>query len=296
MPSFIVSDRGPQFAGAFTREICRLIGTKQGLSTASHPYTDEQTECTNRTLEEVLRCYSHTDPEWGRALAAAEFAINSSVSKATNETPFMVAYGRIPPTPVPIRTGARVPRADEFLQGLQDTYRRVRTCLQRAQDRMKAYAENNRRFPEFAVDDMVLLSTKNLALKKPVPGKVVLLWVGPYKIRRRIGTVAYQLALPISVKVHDVFHVSLMAPYRSSGRVQPPPPPVDIDGDAGYEVARIINHRDQRVRNGHTRRSYLVEWTGYGPDHDQWLPSRSLANCPDKIRECETAHEVPVLS
>jgi hypothetical protein len=42
--------------------------------------------------------------------------------------------------------------------------------------------------------------------------------------------------------VHHVFHVSLLEPYRESGRVQPPPPPVEMVGALEYEVASILGH------------------------------------------------------
>jgi len=35
----------------------------------------------------------------------------------------------------------------------------------------------------------------------------------PFNIIERIGSVAYQIALPSAVKVHDVFHVSLLKKY-----------------------------------------------------------------------------------
>ena len=36
---------------------------------------------------------------------------------------------------------------------------------------------------------------------------------GPFSIVERIGQVAYQLALPPIVKVHDVFHVPFLKKY-----------------------------------------------------------------------------------
>ena len=38
-------------------------------------------------------------------------------------------------------------------------------------------------------------------------------YCGPFNILERIGLVAYKIALPLIVKVHDVFHVSLLKRY-----------------------------------------------------------------------------------
>ena len=38
-------------------------------------------------------------------------------------------------------------------------------------------------------------------------------YYGPFEILERIGPVAYQLAFLLTVKFHDVFHVSLLKKY-----------------------------------------------------------------------------------
>ena len=42
-------------------------------------------------------------------------------------------------------------------------------------------------------------------------GKLSLRYIGPFKILERVGTVAYLLALSLSLSsVHEVFHVSML--------------------------------------------------------------------------------------
>ena len=50
----LISDRGPQFASAFTKELARLLKYDVRLSTAYHPQTNGQTERTNQELETYL--------------------------------------------------------------------------------------------------------------------------------------------------------------------------------------------------------------------------------------------------
>jgi transposase InsO family protein len=56
LPKEIVSNRGPQFASKFWHRLFELLGVDIRLSSAFHPKTDGQTEWTNQTLEQYLRC------------------------------------------------------------------------------------------------------------------------------------------------------------------------------------------------------------------------------------------------
>ena len=65
LPHVIVSDRDKLFTSKFTRELLRLLGTKQAMSTAYHPQTDGQAERVNRVLEDMLRNYvSNDQTDW----------------------------------------------------------------------------------------------------------------------------------------------------------------------------------------------------------------------------------------
>ena len=38
-------------------------------------------------------------------------------------------------------------------------------------------------------------------------------YCGPFEILDKVGSITYQLALPPSIKVHNVFHVSILKRY-----------------------------------------------------------------------------------
>ena len=93
----LISDRGPQFASAFARELARLLNYDVRLSTAYHPQTDGQTEQTNQELETYLRIFCTNNPtKWVQFLPSAEFHHNSAPHSSTKTSPFSLLYGYEP--------------------------------------------------------------------------------------------------------------------------------------------------------------------------------------------------------
>ncbi len=107
--------------------------------------------------------------------------------------------------------------------------------------------------------------------------------LGPFRVSKQVNEVAYRLDLPSSMKIHPMFHVSLLEPYREStipGRLPAPPPPIEINGEEEFEVSKIIDSRINRKKL-----EYLVHWQGYEVSERTWEPAANLANAPKMIKK-----------
>ena len=96
----------------------------------------------------------------------------------------------------------------------------------------------------------------------------------------------YRLKLPPALRIHDVFHIDCLSPYKGNkvnGLEPPPPEPVTVDGEEEYEVDHI---RDSKMF-GRTLK-YLVRWKGYGEGEDTWEPEQNLKHAPAKLAEFHT--------
>lgn len=75
-----------------------MQGTRLAISSTYHLQTDGQTEVTNQTLEQYLRCYVHQNPKkWESFLPWAEYWYITTFHASTKHTPFELVYGRPPP-------------------------------------------------------------------------------------------------------------------------------------------------------------------------------------------------------
>jgi len=287
LPLSIVSDRDTKFTGHFWQGLMKALGVKLRMSTAFHPQTDGATERTNQTLEKYLRHYIHFDQkDWDLHLPAAEFAYNSAKSASTGLTPFEICAGR---TPVlsPFALGAprvhdadTVPAVEEFMSRFSVLIGKARDAMLTAQQHQAAYANRSRSFLEFKVGDKVLLSTNNLRKDTPdgTTTKLTARFVGPYPVKRVAGGGAYELQLPHHMKIHPVFHVSALEPYKSSpaqfkARVPARPEPVLVDNAPEFEVEEILA---QKTKAG--KIWYKVRWKGYPRDEASWEPAKNLKN------------------
>ena len=283
-PYEIVSDRDGRFTSKYMREVCRLCNIKQAMSTAYHPQTDGQTERANRVLEQMLRQYvSPTHDDWDDHLDMIEFAVNDAWQESVQETPFMLNYGQHPLNFLSMQTHSGVPAAATFVGDMRQNCERAIECLKRAQRRQKAYADLHRREVTYKVGDKVLLNTKNVRWRSPGAPKLMPRFVGPFVVSEVIGKVAYRLDLPVVMKMHPVFHVSLLQEWHPAGNLQPPPPRFVLSGEQVYTVDRILDHRlGHHGRRKHLN-EFLIRWEGYGPEHDSWEPEANLLD-PNLVR------------
>jgi hypothetical protein len=295
-PDSLVTDRDPKFMSRFWDSLMQRLHMTHFASTAFHPQTDGNTERVNRVMEDMLRHYVRSDQtDWEYWLPMVEFAINNSWHSSIQNTPFFLNYGRHPrfPTEFVLLAAKRgrepddkVPAVRSMIQNMHDAISEAKRCLHAAQQRQKAYADTRRRDVEFKVGDQVLLSTKNLTLKMVGSSKLMPRYVGPFTVVKKVNQVAYQLDLPPCMKIHNVFHVSLLDAYKADGAVHPPPPPTLVDGELEYEVERILLHRDKHPRQNYKiKREFLIKWLGYGPENNTWEPEVNLKNCPELLSE-----------
>ena len=100
---------------------------------------------------------------------------------------------------------------------------------------------------------------------------------------------AYQLALPLSWGIHDVFHASLLLPYKETITHGPNfarPPPDLIESEEEYEVENIINHRHY----GRGRQlQYLIKWKGYPSSDNTWEPQENV-HAENLVKEYHRCH------
>jgi hypothetical protein len=71
---------------------------------------------------------------------------------------------------------------------------------------------------------------------------------GPFKIEEVLGPVTYQLKLPSTWRIHNVFHTILLKPYQGNkvyGENFPLPLLEIMNGEEVYEIESIIQHQKQ---------------------------------------------------
>uniref|UniRef100_A0A803TCI3 Gypsy retrotransposon integrase-like protein 1 n=1 Tax=Anolis carolinensis TaxID=28377 RepID=A0A803TCI3_ANOCA len=287
LPKSLVTDRGSQFTSRFWKALQKLLGIDSRLSSAHHPQTDGQTERTNATLEQYLRCYvNYQQDNWASLLPLSEFAYNNGVQASTKETPFFANYGFHPRFFPSVIETSEVPAAEDWLQELTAVQELLHQHLDQAKEDNKRHADGHRQpGPEIKVGDRVLLSTRFLPSHRPCR-KLDARFIGPYPVVAQLNPVTFKLQLPRSMHIHPVFHRSLILPadgvHPDASRL--PPAPVLVDGEEEFEVQDILDSRFHR-----RRLQYLIDWVGFGPEERSWEDA-STVHAPDLVRRFHQAY------
>jgi len=213
MPKNIVSDRDMLFTSTFWRRLHELTRTELRMSSAYHPQSDGATERANRTMTQMVRqCVSSNQKDWASKLPAIEFAMNSACSQTTGYPPFVLNYGRMPPSMI-WNNNSDYPGVRKFAQNMKDAILTAHDAILTARVKQTRLANQRRKEAPFVVGDMVYLSTVNLTLPKGRARKLAPKFVGPYRILEEFKNNSFRLDLPAELKqrgVHPSFHASLL--------------------------------------------------------------------------------------
>jgi len=101
--------------------------------------------------------------------------------------------------------------------------------------------KDNKTPPQLTIGQRVWLEGRNFhirGLAKLLPKRY-----GPFQIKQKIRNVAYCLELPVSLKVHDIFHINLLTLYKETEEYRQAymrPPLITVQSEEEYEVKSIL--------------------------------------------------------
>jgi len=208
----------------------------------------------------------------------AEFAYNNTVSSTTGLSPFFANYHYHPRYEIHVKPDSAPP--PEVLVDYSDRLQKLDEHLQSemayAQAVQSEQADKHRSAPpNLQVGDYVWLLRRHIQTTRP-SSKLDFKRLGKFRISEKISSHAFKLELPPTMRIHPVFHISLLEPVGTDplrGQTHPPPPPVIVDNQEEWEVDEVL---DSRRRYG--KLEYLVRWLGYDPP--TWEPSKFLEHAP----------------
>ncbi|GJY71151.1 putative reverse transcriptase domain-containing protein [Tanacetum coccineum] len=204
----------------------KALGISLDMSTTYHPKTDRQSERTIQTLEDMLRaCVIDFGNGWVKHLPLVEFSYNNSYHVSIKAAPFEALYGRKCHSPIKQR-------------------------IQTARDRQKSYVDLKRKPMKFQVGDKVMLKVSPWkgVVRFGKRGKLNPRYVGPFKVLKKVGVIAYKLELPQElIRVHNTFHVSNLKKCYSDDPLVVPLEGLQVD-DKLHFVEEPVEIMDREVK------------------------------------------------
>ncbi|KAL1197121.1 hypothetical protein V5N11_002000 [Cardamine amara subsp. amara] len=303
LPSNIVSDRDSRFTGKLWTELCKTLGTGLNFSTSFHPQTDGQTEWANSLLECYLRHFVSANQEnWAKLLDIAQFSYNLQRSEATGKSPFELATGQQPVTPHVLaitHNETRSPEAQKMPKTWEDHADFARICLEKSRKRMKKWADEKRHPLEFKIGDQVLvkLFPQQFKILQSMHKGLIRRYEGPFVVMAKVGKVSYKLDLPDTLKIHPVFHVSMLKQYHEdikdqSRRHSTRAPPI-MTKSYDKEIGEVLSSKVVRKRGVPRQTHFLIKWEGLQILEATWEREDDLWQFKEHLKTFTTTRASP---
>ncbi|KAE8193096.1 hypothetical protein CF328_g5148 [Tilletia controversa] len=270
LPKALISDSDTRFTSEFWECLTKSLDIKLRMSTAYHPQTDGLVERTNQQLEIMLRHYVAIDQhDWDVKLTPLAMAHNAQKQASTGQSPFKLAFGReqsIFPLKDSVLAAGKKPNAT--VAGLLAIHRDAQESAALAQERQKrAYNERHMKL-DFKVGDSVMVDVKNYRMRldptDQARTKLAARYIGPFKIKRRVGDLAYELDVPEWFTAHPVLPITALEPFKGDPDHFVPRAQAGVAAEGELDELRVKGFLGRRpTALGESGKfDYLVEWAG----------------------------------
>ena len=226
----------------------------------------------------------------GDLLPLAEFTYNNTPSATTGVSPFFANKGYHPNISVYPERDMTSARACDYAVDLKLLHQYLQGEMANAQLRYQGPADAKHILAlDFKVGDQVYVKAKYFWSTRPSK-KLSEKNLGPYNIIAQVGSLSFTLHLPDSMHaVHPIFHVFQLEPAIPNtilDRIQPPPPPVEVDGEPEFKISEILDSKVDRQHRS-CKLLYLVHWSSYkGTDEEtSWLLATELGNAMELLED-----------
>jgi glycosylphosphatidylinositol phospholipase D len=123
LPRSIFSDRGSEFVNRVLSELCSVYGIKQSFTAG---YSANANGVCERQIQNIIGALrssiNNTGANWSALLPQITFNLNTSVSKATQHSPYFLIFGRKPKNlsllhEIDTITANKAPVLEQIIQG-----------------------------------------------------------------------------------------------------------------------------------------------------------------------------------
>lgn len=172
VPQEIITDRGSQFRSELFFHLNRRLACKQ-TSSAMRPQTNGAVERVNRVINSFLRTMvTEEGCDWDFYVSAIQFAMNTSLSRATGTSAFQLVYDREPRMPPD-----NILTPTDITAELQEH----RTFEQLLTERLQRWTHRARDEQRRQLDQRIRTSQPRMRPARLRPGDLVIFETGRYK-------------------------------------------------------------------------------------------------------------------
>ena len=163
-------------------------------------------------------CVIDYEGSWDRHIPLVEFVYNNSFQSSIGMVPYDALYGRKYRTLLCwTELSEKKVISLNLIQETEEKVKMIRERLKVANDRHKSYADMKGKYIRYEIREKVFLKVSpwKKVMRFGKNGKLSPRFIGPYEVIKKVGPMAYRLALPPNLeKIHNVFHVSMLRRYR----------------------------------------------------------------------------------